>query len=163
MRPPTGVVEVDVRRDDPVHGLARETQRLQRAQQPRHREVGAGVDEGRPAVLHQQVGGVEALAVEAGVDDMDAVAQGLQVGRQGHPGIVGSGWGCRVLPGGLLRTAVMRSAAAQARLGARLGCACVAWVGCRNSVVGATRSVPLEQGTAVGRDPRHTPHHTAPA
>ena len=75
-----GVVEVHVRRDHVIDGLARQAERFQRGQQARHREVGAGVDEGRAAVLDDQVGGVEHRAMEAGVDGEDAVAQVLGVG-----------------------------------------------------------------------------------
>ena len=35
--------------------------------------VGAAIDEGAAAVLHDQVGGIEMLALERGVDGVDAV------------------------------------------------------------------------------------------
>ena len=57
-------------------------QRLQRAQQARHGEVGAGVDEGGAALLDDQVGGIKHVAVEAGVDGVNAMRQRLQIRRQ---------------------------------------------------------------------------------
>jgi hypothetical protein len=61
--------------------------------------MGAGVDEGGTAALDDQVGGVEAFAVEPGVDDVDAVADGVDVGGKGgaHRGILGSA-GSAVVP-----------------------------------------------------------------
>ena len=85
-----GVVQMHVRGDHPVHRVARQAQGFQRPQQARHGVGGAGVDEGGAAAVHDQVGGVEAVAVEAGVDGVDAVAEGFDVGGQGgrHAGIV---------------------------------------------------------------------------
>ena len=87
-----GVVQVHVGRDDAVDGVAREAQRVQRRQQARHREVRAGVDEGGAAVREQQVGGVEVVALEAGVDGEDVVAERRHEGGQGvvHGAIVGA-------------------------------------------------------------------------
>ena len=78
------MVQMDVRGDHPVHGVRRETQCRQGSQQSRHREVGAGVDEGGAAAFNHQVGGVEHGAVEAGVDGVHAVAEILDEVGQGH-------------------------------------------------------------------------------
>ena len=78
-----GVVQMDVGEDQPVHVGRREACGFQPAQQRRHRVRGAAVDEGGAAVLDDQVGRIEQRAVETGVDDMDAVGQGLEEG-QGH-------------------------------------------------------------------------------
>ena len=72
-----GMVEVHMGGDDVVHGIAGQPQVIQGRQQARHREVGAGVDEGGAAVLDNQVGGVEQRPVKAGVDDVDATAADL--------------------------------------------------------------------------------------
>ena len=90
-----GVVQVHMGGDDPVDRVARQAQGLKRRQQPRHGEVGATVDEGGPPFMHQQVGGVEAVAVKAGVHGVDAVAQRLQEGGQGvHGRHSAGGRGC---------------------------------------------------------------------
>ena len=62
------MVQVHMGRDDPVHRVARQPQRVQRRQQARHARGGAGVDKSRAATVHQQVGGVKARAVKTGVD-----------------------------------------------------------------------------------------------
>ena len=58
-----------------VDRLGRQAGGVERRQQARHRVVGAGVDEGGAALLDDQVGGVEARAMKAGVDDVDAVIE----------------------------------------------------------------------------------------
>jgi len=82
-----GMVQVDMGGNDPVHGVARQAQRVQRRQQARHGMVGAGVDEGGAAVLHHQIGGVEARALKAGVDGVDAVAEVFDEVKHGLPRI----------------------------------------------------------------------------
>ena len=82
------MVQVHVGGDDPVHRVALQAQRLQGGQQARHAEVGAGVDEGGTAAFDHEVGGVEVVPVEAGVDGVHALVQGFDEGRQGHDGIV---------------------------------------------------------------------------
>ena len=83
-----GMVQMHVGGDDPVHRIARQAHRVQRGQQARHAEVGAGVDERGAAVLHHEVGCIELVAVEAGVDGVQALIQGLDEGGQTHPWIV---------------------------------------------------------------------------
>ncbi len=60
-----------------VHGVARDSERGECLQQPRHGMVGAGVDESRPAAVHEEIGRVEAVAMEAGVDGVHAMAERL--------------------------------------------------------------------------------------
>ena len=77
-----GVVEVHVRGDDEVDRRTRQAQRVERGQQARHGERGAGVDESGATAVDHQVGGVEAVAMEAGVDGPEAVAQRFDEGGQ---------------------------------------------------------------------------------
>ena len=82
-----GVVEVDVGRDDVVDGVDVEPGAVERGEQARHRMVRAGIDERRPAVLDDQVGGVEARSMKAGVDDVDALVEPVdEVGREARGG-----------------------------------------------------------------------------
>ena len=82
------MVEMDVGRDHQVDRVAAQPGGGERGEQARHRVVGAGVDEGGAAVLDDQVGGVEARAVKAGVDDVDAVRQrSTKSGAAGAAGV----------------------------------------------------------------------------
>ena len=77
------MVQVHVGGDHPVDRIAGQPQGIQRGQQARHGEVGAGVDEGGAAVFDDQVGRIEQRSVKAGVDGVDAISQVLDK-RQGH-------------------------------------------------------------------------------
>ncbi len=90
----SGVVEVDVGRDDEVDRVALESGGGERREQARHRVVRAGVDEGGAAAFDDQIGGVEQRPVKPSVDDVDAVRQrfdevrrcrrgGIRVGHEG--------------------------------------------------------------------------------
>ncbi len=76
-----GMVEVHVGGDHHVDRLGLESGGVERGEQARHRVVGAGVDEGGATVLDDQVGGVEARAMKAGVDDVDAVVEDVDEAR----------------------------------------------------------------------------------
>ena len=67
--------------DDEVDRVAARAGGVERGQQARHRVVGAGVDEGGASVLDDQVGGVEARPMKAGVDDVDAVVEAARRSR----------------------------------------------------------------------------------
>mmetsp|Transcript_11370 Transcript_11370/g.22085 ORF Transcript_11370/g.22085 Transcript_11370/m.22085 type:complete len:294 (-) Transcript_11370:117-998(-) len=77
-----GMIQVHMGRDHPVHRVARQPERIQRRQQARGSVVGAGVDEGGMAVLDHQIGRIEARALEAGVDGIDAVAEVVEEIRE---------------------------------------------------------------------------------
>ena len=83
------VVQMHMGRDHPIDGAAGQAQRLQGLQQTGHAEIGAGVDEGGAAALHDQVGRIEVISVKAGVDGKKALAQRYDEGRQHHQTIVG--------------------------------------------------------------------------
>ena len=70
-----GMVEMDVGRDHVVDRVDAKAHRLQGREQPGHRVVRSGVDERRAVAFDDQVGGVEARAVKAGVDDVDAMTE----------------------------------------------------------------------------------------
>ena len=97
------MVEVHVGQEQPVHLLAGDAEFVERRQQPRRRRAGAGVDEGRAAVLHHEVAAGEAGAHVERVDQVHAVAERLRqpgsgrgrrgnVGGRGHPS--GRRYGC---------------------------------------------------------------------
>ena len=81
-----GVVEVHVGRDHVVDRVGRQAGGVERGEQARHRMVGAGIDEGGAAAFDDQVGGVEERPMKAGVDDVDAVAEGRDEGGQDRRG-----------------------------------------------------------------------------
>ena len=68
-----GVVEVDVGEQHPVDRGARDALGVERREQVRHRERGAGIDERRAAAVDDQVAGVEPRAHIVRVDRRDAV------------------------------------------------------------------------------------------
>jgi hypothetical protein len=76
-----GMVEVHVGGDHHLDRLRCQAGGVERGQEARHRVVGAGVDEGGTPFLDDQEGGVEAGAMKAGVDDVDAVIENVDEGR----------------------------------------------------------------------------------
>ena len=67
------MIEVYVRDQQPVDIGCRESDIGKRSHQMGNRMVGAAIDEGSAAVLDDQVGGIEVIAMERGVDGVDAV------------------------------------------------------------------------------------------
>ena len=80
----TGVVEVDVRRQDPVDLVAPDAACLERCEQIRHRQRGARIHERRTPVVHQKVAGVKLRPDIVGVDGRNAVREVGQLAFDVH-------------------------------------------------------------------------------
>ncbi len=71
------MVEVHMRDDQPIDRCGCQSDAVERGQQAWHAVVRAGVDECGVMALDDEVARIEALAMKAGVDDVNAEGQGV--------------------------------------------------------------------------------------
>ena len=74
----TCMVQVHMGHHHPVDVRRRQAGRGCRGQQVGHRVVGTAIDECTTTLLHDQVGRIEVVTLESGVDGMDAVLAHLR-------------------------------------------------------------------------------------
>ena len=76
----TGMIKVDVRQENVIDSLGTQTRLAQRSEQKWDCRRSAGIDEGRPAVMHNKVTGIESGAHILSIDRPDTVT------NEGDPG-----------------------------------------------------------------------------